>query len=555
MDNLINNDNSNGLNNNSNGAMHLDAPPSIVTKGSARSSVTGGGALRASTSKASRSMLLVATEDAADKAAAASRSSPNNNNEAEAEDKANTVHSKVSSDASREQDQVEEGGKDELTEEEEQQKADAIRNIPTKTNLDYVPGYFQIDNYKLCRIGTAATQEGDPLANNITTGTLMLPMPHQCAGSTYNRFAKALEYQIRDELNHRTQHPRWGKRTLLLPFVTAPSYNRRQRSILVVGNSHTEQLISTLLCQLRPQILDRAILYTEEEGIIKKEQRNDGDLATLTPNDLSKGYIMEFRFTQNTIVHLVVNALFLQSPRWISTLESTLGRPVAAYDAVVMGSLAPAANGERAYQSRISKLQQDHAEKQIRAPSVTDMANAYPGPILWAGMFDESAEDQHETTRKEIKLLKTHSNPLQNRTNVKAVDARRFIRQLKAELSSSTPTTADDECVASHPHEREATTDKDNDIVTTCVKDTSDPRYHEGHRCTGAMGGHPDLIAWDLLELLHEEVATNKLRDISQVKPGGGSSTVQRRVKYNPKQRPPIFPVGHQRKHDRKVRA
>lgn len=41
-----------------------------------------------------------------------------------------------------------------------------------------------------------------------------------------------------------------------------------------------------------------------------------------------------------------------------------------------------------------------------------------------------------------------------------------------------------------------------NDIanqVGTC----RDQAVNSGHRCTGARGGPPDLVAWDLIEQLH----------------------------------------------------
>ena len=364
-------------------------------------------------------------------------------------------------------------------EEGEAEEVDARESVPTRTNLDYVPGYFNADSFSFCRVSPDPKEGEAP----VVMDNVPMRLKHQCAGDVYDRFGKSLESLIKDELSKptRSKSPRWGKRTFLLPFLTPASYNRRQRAILIMGNSHTEQLVSTLLCQFSSQFVNRTVLYSEEE-------------------EGGEGLALQVQLSQNTVVYVVVNCPFLYSNIWQGTLEEVLQRSLNSFDAIVVGSFV---SDDPQRKKRMLILQGEHPDWDIdfnnRGPSVVDVAATYRGAIFWAGMFSESADTEHKRTLRDISLLKTNNS--QNRTNVRSVDSRRFIRKLKSQYPDDA-STAVDECAA----------DDSQSLVSTCVTDTSVARYSEGHRCTGASGGHPDFVVWDLLELIHQELTSARFK-------------------------------------------
>jgi len=394
---------------------------------------------------------------------------------------------------------------EELQQKEEQEQQEQVpeepapkrgAGVPIRTNLDYVPGYFQVDSYRFCRVGPNS-EEGDPM---VEMPELPMQVYHQCAGPTYNQFAMGLEDLIKDELNRPTKSksPRWGKRSFLLPFVPTSVSNKRERSILIMGNSHTQQLVSTLLCQLSSQLLpeNRTVLYHEspEEDAMKE--------------DANTAMALEVKLSQNTKIVVVVNAPFMHSPQWEKSLEKVLQRSLWSFDAIVMGSFAPAPGADPlAREQKLLTLQKDHPEWELDTkypgPSITEVASTFSGTIVWAGMFSETAESHQRNVVRDILSLKSNIDG-QNRTNVRAIDSRRFVRKLKSQLRQDAK-TASDECAAD---ERTG-----NSLTTTCLTDRSEELYHEGYRCMGALGGHPDLVVWDLLEILHQDLVLARLKN------------------------------------------
>jgi len=100
-------------------------------------------------------------------------------------------------------------------------------------------------------------------------------------------------------------------------------------------------------------------------------------------------------------------------------------------------------------------------------------ANVYSGPILAVSMFAD-----HDVERTQDILRKVTTIQESGRDNIVFINGRAYV-----------------------PEIGECATDK-SDTVGTCSKDfrTAKNRGKNGHRCVGENGGHPDLVAWDVVE-------------------------------------------------------
>ena len=98
-----------------------------------------------------------------------------------------------------------------------------------------------------------------------------------------------------------------------------------------------------------------------------------------------------------------------------------------------------------------------------------DVAKVYRGPIVSVSMFAFHGRKQERTDRftQQVLLKK-------NRTNVHVISGRKYIDEIGLECGTDAYNGDCDELA--------------------------------GHRCMGTLGGHPDLIAWEVVESIRQLV-------------------------------------------------
>eukprot|EP00797_Seminavis_robusta_P003058 Sro1191_g250910.2 (170) ;mRNA; r:14848-15357 len=146
-----------------------------------------------------------------------------------------------------------------------------------------------------------------------------------------------------------------------------------------------------------------------------------------------------------------------------------------------------------AYQRQFPELGLDF--ENAAAPTVTDVAKVYPGPVIYVGMFAWYGKRLHREAQAMIDSLQQTQQ--QGRTNLRAINGRQYITALEEEFHTSSTSSSERLPVY------ECSTDTRHN-VSTCITDTESYRFRNGHRCMGQRGGHPDLIAWDLIDSLHD---------------------------------------------------
>ena len=270
-------------------------------------------------------------------------------------------------------------------------------------------------------------------------------IPYQCDGPYYRSFISHLRAFSDDMVTQGEQSFDWGHRT------TLPA----NRKYLFLGNSHTRQTGMALLCQLN-------VRNTES-----LEQRN---LAMARRYDLDNG----------AQVYLVANSYVVHSPKWVELLEKQIGVKLTDFDAVVLGLFNTCnADVNTTFTKEMKEMTDEGSGVDCmkqEGPSLKDVAAAYPGPLVYVSMFATYRHSTYSQARED-------ANKLRSRSNLLYLDGRQYIRMDGMEECGSPK----------------------RDALSDCANDEDARRHH--HRCVGKFGGHPDLIAWDVVEFLYKHVS------------------------------------------------
>lgn len=314
--------------------------------------------------------------------------------------------------------------------------------------------------YRLCRLQPSPQINQTPVRMKGPG----IPIWYQCAGKPYDEFMYKVFGLVKQKLKAKPKS-KWGKRKYIVPKILAPNPPKRHRKILVIGNSHTRQVIAALVCQYRDDITSSRVLV---------------------PSTARKNLAVEYTFEShdNLTVYVIVNHPFVYSKTWKATLEiDMLKHPLHDLDAIVLGAFnsyresrgTSFLNTTLAYQKQFPHQGVDF--EHIEAPTIEEFAKVYPGPIVWLSMFAHYNVPIHQHALELIQTLSvTH-----RRDNLRSVNGRNYIDELGGEECSSNV----------------------GEVVATCVTDKSNHVYKNGHRCAGDKGGQPDLIAWDVVDALH----------------------------------------------------
>lgn len=273
-----------------------------------------------------------------------------------------------------------------------------------------------------------------------------LPVYFQCRGEAYEKFGEDLREYAEETKKGREL---WGSR----PFPMPPN-----KKVLMIGNSHTRQTAKALACQ-----------YAKEISMV----------------DQISGTESAFYFSNNSTMYLVENSPLVYSTSWPTLLEENVFRhhSFSSIDAIVLGSFnnynPSVKNSFQSNMLELSETRSDIDFKHVRAPEVSEVMRRYDGPILALSMFAEySFSSFKDTFDASVNLQKAN-----NRTNVVFLSGRKHIDKLG-------------ECGSDGKTE-----------VGVCLMANDTSKYGRAppdmHRCTGPHGGHPDLIAWDVIGVLY----------------------------------------------------
>jgi hypothetical protein len=339
---------------------------------------------------------------------------------------------------------------------------------------------FRRDDYKYCQI----TPEPQIDQHRIRMEQVPPAMDlwYQCSGQPYNDYMDSVWAQVIHAKHHADPTSPWGKR----PFPIPPG-----KTILVMGNSHTPQVLTSLLCQHRDQIINA---------------------AELAPVPGKKNVAMTFFLRHNVIIHVLVNHPFVYSKRWHRTLAlEFLKMPLFKLDAIVLGSFnALKESYKTSFQEVTLRYQKEMPHHRVNflqqeAPLMQDVAQVYGGPLIWISMFAKYSQPYHEKAMTMISNLQFQNGTRRDRSVV-VVDTRP-IHQHHLDKRNNLRAIYGRRYIDSHLHGMECSSDS-YDIVSTCLTNrTSNKRYSDGHKCVGQHGGFPDLIAWDLIEALYDVLA------------------------------------------------
>lgn len=325
------------------------------------------------------------------------------------------------------------------------------------------------------------------------------PIPFQCQGEAYDAFGRNLTY-FRDQVV-REAHDRngagdytWSRRLYGLPS---------SRRVLFFGNAHTWQMGTAMACQAASGDNDQIATLTVLENAVQVD------------------------FTNNSTLVMYSNPTVLLEDDWQALVAEETGQDdfLTSFDAVILGLF-----------NDCTALLASHA---YECESVTriffhQIAAVFDGPVLFVSEMAATRNDESMQVRDAIRGFRD----VAGRKNMWFIHGRRYISKMKWEGAVNDELQTDDDDddeieaedggteMADDDSSSEKGDDDEDDEEFPVLLDTQDvytppfdPRWNvtvalnEGSksrttpRCTGAHGGHADLLAWDISEFIYAQLA------------------------------------------------
>ena len=276
-----------------------------------------------------------------------------------------------------------------------------------------------------------------------------------CEGPKYEAFADKLEAFVTatddgDSL--------WGKRPFPFPNNT---------TLLVVGNSLMRQVFMNIACQYRDEL----------ETWIDHEYHQS--------NVMRRGTFLEVGFANGATMYLVTNHAMFYSPKWPKFLKELIGGEEVwqNLDFMVVGHL----NGfAQAYNTAFMEIMREKTKQweganfeTVEPPRLNDFARVFKDrPLIAVSLMADSSSvdsDYQELLQLKRRTEKRERRTAVNRT-ISIVHGRKYIKALG-------------EC--------------GSDVWWNKTDCTQQPQMH---RCIGARGGYPDVVAFDTIETIYQVV-------------------------------------------------
>ena len=269
-----------------------------------------------------------------------------------------------------------------------------------------------------------------------------LKVPFPCMGEEYDAFGHALRAFADDPATHGDS---WGRRAYGLPS---------NKMILMLGNADTQQVAHSLACQHASGTHD----HNDENNDRNKIQSVQAPMA-------ERKTTQKITMTNNsTLVILLDNEKISQARDGAciaTTIVQETGFTVDQFDGMIWGLFHDC--GAVAAQCPNTTQPAFHAATQV-----------FNGPMLFISMMADARSQQALAIRDTIREYRSAG-----RRNLWFISGRRYISKLKLEGATIY-----------------GNGDADNLPKTG--------RY--GHRCTGTLGGHADLLAFDVTEFLYHQL-------------------------------------------------
>ena len=280
----------------------------------------------------------------------------------------------------------------------------------------------------------------------INLDNIEISTQYQCAGDHYDEFARAM-HSLAD--------------TLPEPMGRREFPVSSNKNVLVMGNSHTRQMISALVCQYRNKItqFEPNPMRSNATGSIRVGFANNSTLTSLTNNPIP------------------------YSPEWPQLIETMLGRPLNSYDGIVLGKFntyeeSKGTNFLATMTEALKSIPGNIDFSKTKPPSLRDVAKVYHGSVVYVSMF---ARYGNSELKENLEYIYTVNS---TRHNLSTISGRKYIDKLNMECGAMSVQSTD-----------------------LCYEDGDKNVSREAntmHRCTGAQGGHPDLMAWEVAEKLNK---------------------------------------------------
>jgi hypothetical protein len=294
-----------------------------------------------------------------------------------------------------------------------------------------------------------------------------LPIRYQCAGKEYNDFgAKLWHFASNPNRVHGHHDGTWGRLPNPIPA---------HKTVFILGNSHTRQITHAMICQYADQITKRT------------HSSSHGDMSSREM----------FHFQNNSTLHVLINSPLVYSHKWDTLIEQAIGQSLPSLDAFVLGVFnscetqinnntindnnsnsnnKPSTTNFHKAMQKASRQTKDIEFCTVDPPSPFQVTELFQGPILFVSAFSALKKSR---TRKVERFIK-NTTLAKARNNLYSMDSRKYIDALGMECSS-------------------------NEMVFSAVPGRCGNRT-EQHRCSGTMGGHSDLVAFDIVQALHSSL-------------------------------------------------
>jgi Glycosyl-transferase for dystroglycan len=294
------------------------------------------------------------------------------------------------------------------------------------------------ETYRLCRSQTVSLGDRQELK-----------MKNFCKGEGYENFMDSLirvVVKIPEPLGRRA-----------FPMAANATF-------LAIGNSQTQQTITTLVCQFKDQVVD---YY-------------DALLVRLNYSMDAADSSFQVRFRNNsTLVSLIDNPV-MHSPHWDSVIENLLGLPLRSFDGIILGAINTVKStvGDMTVNLTFGEAANSSF---LTTPTLSEIVRKYSGPMVFVSSFAMGKRDFEESHQVVSKAI-THTGTCGNTISV--IDGQKYVEMLKMECAT--------------------------DVYSSCIEENITPKMLDMHLCVGKIGGNPDLMAWEVAEKLHTISACRK---------------------------------------------
>ena len=332
---------------------------------------------------------------------------------------------------------------------------DSPSQLAVNANSPESSSSSSIDAFRLCNRELVVPQ--DKRKADLPEHTM--DVWYQCEGEEYDAFGAHLKTVIQEQSTSGEHSPQWGRRPTALPD---------HKSLLIHGNSHARQIAQAIVCQYGDQVVD---LY------------HYGD-------EMDPNMVLRVDFDNNSTLWVVANSYVPYTDDWALQLALQLNftdtqHLVSSIDGIILGMFnkcfIPSSTASFvAHMTSVAANRTDMScTRKDYGPRMTSVAKVFANqPILYIPMFSVSRSTRMERVHKDIAAL--------NENRVAAMDPRRYIDLMHNECGSNSRLD-----------------------LSKCI---NNERAHTNmHRCMGPLGGHPDLIAWDALEWLHDQWSSPSL--------------------------------------------